>query len=1574
MDDKNKEEERLKNIPFVKEVAKYFRDFLETDFHRQRSPKRYVKYHDENNILLGINLNKYPIFKKEISKSINQRFQNEIILQKGKNFTNVPKELTEVIHLQANNLLNKKKIDKVIKEITLVINSNSALYHDQFDKACSETKNDISKILDKEITKILVKNLEKPLENLKLADENNLYLMEDELNSVLMSPISENVSDLLKRCMVKERVNLTNELSKSLSVKFIKHSLLSFFENFKVKDLYSEVLELERNRNILDKQEFYFYFYDIAYDKIKFPIFYIPLTIEKETENLKINFDSQLYINKKALEFINEQYNENHGKKGKLKNTAERIIYLTKEDNGINEKIQNILNELVESFELDNSIKINNDKDIESRSMLVKITNDCYISLFDKSDEALINDYEDILEAIETGEGQIADGFNELIENFIYKDPESCMQDIENEWNDLDCPDKLVVKSPIPLNSEQMKIIKALHQDKSKYIIVEGPPGTGKSHSITAVVFDYILDNKTVLVLSDKKEALDVVEDKIIDTIQKVRIDDKFQNPLLRLGKTGNTFNKILSNQTMNDILQNYSVMKRLSGGVDAKLDTLISNLKESLNQEANAYSEINLDEIKIFYSLEKELKKEIDFFDEKELLFSDSTADNLADIRNTCIKISKNIESCDSVVNLNHQITESDISCLNEIKDILGQIGKDELISTGEEFKIYSFEKNESVINASVEDLEQFGATLSRLVSSIKFRIKYIDTTKIYSIGSLALKILELSKIIDLLKKTKNIFGKKVDELKLLGQVITETDYRKLKQVIKKYKENKRFIIGYFGKSKIVKEIDLEFQKLFPSSKIDKAHRKIKLLENISQILEYIEEQKDTFRTFEEDSIEMISSFVLDDKLSESMNSVIEINNSLGAQMEKVGFENWPKGLDDLEEIKKIILAKKVKNAHLLIKEKIENSKVIGSNQQITEELDNVGRAISISSIRSIIAQVENLQALCQKIYEENENVAMVMKFCLEFPKNADKLGISLEKTDIFIKNNLIKIEENKFNDLVEYWKLKSKIIKQFNKIPNSHYVEEKLEVENLATSQMTFLMDERVVNFWEKNRASARTLRDIIRAKQKFPKEEFSKLKDAFPCILAGIRDYAEYIPLEPELFDLVIIDEASQVSIAQALPALLRAKKILILGDRKQFGNVKSYQARLETNQSYLNSLNKVFRENVSPDDTAKEMRANKFNIKTSVLDFFEFIANFSIQLRKYFRGYKEIISYSNHNFYNDSLQVMKIRSKRIDEVIKFSILDHDNKEELIPKTNTIEINFIIQQLKALKDKNSVETIGIITPHTNQQKLMLEKISELPEKDYYFDNLRLKVMTFDTCQGEERDIIFYSMVANDLEDRLMGIFPSKFNENIDDEDNLRRQRMNVGFSRAKETMHFILSKPIENFRGTIGEALRHYWNILEQAKKELLPDNVDKNSPMEREVLSWFYQTEFWKENNKSISFQPQFELGKYLKQLDHGYNHPNYVVDFLIIYKDSFDDVHKLIMEYDGFKEHFENLDFVNRINYEHYYNEDDLYRQKVLESYGYKFLRINKFNIGDNQIQTLNDRLFEIVKKNFTKAT
>jgi ssDNA-binding Zn-finger/Zn-ribbon topoisomerase 1/very-short-patch-repair endonuclease len=138
------------------------------------------------------------------------------------------------------------------------------------------------------------------------------------------------------------------------------------------------------------------------------------------------------------------------------------------------------------------------------------------------------------------------------------------------------------------------------------------------------------------------------------------------------------------------------------------------------------------------------------------------------------------------------------------------------------------------------------------------------------------------------------------------------------------------------------------------------------------------------------------------------------------------------------------------------------------------------------------------------------------------------------------------------------------------------------------------------------------------------------------------------------------------------------------------------------------------------------------------------------------------------------------------------------------------------------------------------------------------------------------------------------------------------------------------------------------------------------VDPQSGREAAVLDWFYQTRFWREEKARIKFTPQFELGKYLKQLDPEYTDPAYRVDFLLLYRSDANIEKKIIIEYDGFKEHFGEVEGVDASNYSDYYSEEDVYRQKVLESYGYKFLRINRFNLGIDPIATIDTRLRVLV--------
>jgi hypothetical protein len=132
----------------------------------------------------------------------------------------------------------------------------------------------------------------------------------------------------------------------------------------------------------------------------------------------------------------------------------------------------------------------------------------------------------------------------------------------------------------------------------------------------------------------------------------------------------------------------------------------------------------------------------------------------------------------------------------------------------------------------------------------------------------------------------------------------------------------------------------------------------------------------------------------------------------------------------------------------------------------------------------------------------------------------------------------------------------------------------------------------------------------------------------------------------------------------------------------------------------------------------------------------------------------------------------------------------------------------------------------------------------------------------MTFDTCQGEEREIVYYSLVDTKKRKKLNTIFPTDLsNKDLEENGDKRAQRLNVGFSRVQELMYFVLSKDISEYPNEIGNAIRYINNL---AIEEKLPANeeLDPNSPMEIKVLEWFKKTKFYLENKKNIELKRDF----------------------------------------------------------------------------------------------------------------
>lgn len=1572
---------------FIKAVGNYFMEFLETDFHKRKLPRRNIKLHNEKGLLTGLNLSKYPSFYKVAYKLVNGCFNDDILssVQKGVYKADMPASLFDLIKKQIFKVSDGDLV-KLIKELDETIQQSATKHKDDYIEAYNSVLTEADAVLKKRIVLPLVKSVEKSLENNKLADENAIFQIEEELTSILRKKIEDAASERLKHLISGGKSTTKQLLMEALDVDDIRDSLTKFFDMFKVSDLFNDLHELYQNFKIEDKQEFYFYFYDISYQKNKYPIFYIPFSIERRNDTFEIAFDSQIYINKKALAYIVQEYNRERDKKGALQTIADRIIYLADHEKDLPEVLQETLTEITNFFGINEKIQVSNPDIQTSQNLYVTVSTNIYIALFDKSDEALLNDYEDILNAAEGS--LLMQGFQVLIDDFINKNPESINLSVIDEWGDKSVDDRLVYKSPIPLNSEQQQILSAINNNKCKYVLVEGPPGTGKSHTITAMVFDAILKDKSVLVLSDKKEALDVVEKNIVNTLDKVRVDEKFQNPLLRLGKTGNTYSQLLTQPSIDGITEQFLAVRSKYPNLNEQIDASITALRAGVEDQIIAYKKISLADVNELFSLKKHFDVEGFCVDIDEAIKNPNSEEELTKIRNILLKLKGRVNANHDVsfsFDFQHELTEEDstnlgavIATLEDMKRIITKNHK--LMQSNLMVTYQSLIQDKKQL---VKKLLDYLSGIYEVVDILAKNKGYLDLLKLEQdeldnlmiVQSVAQYTLSLN---DVLTKARH-FAK--DNLSLLDNFAepNEADIANLEEFISSTKQLRSGLFGYLGKSKEIDQLNQDFRRKFPLSKFDSPHKKLKDLESILDIYKYVLELHSSLQPPNNvDPIRLVISLLKKQEIYLSDAHLKQLNqasDSLSAMMPIVnGLKSKSKtiGLGTLHELNALTVVYEMVLLHEEFNElMVAEADIVRPNIGLDKGSDFDALLIE-GNIQGLIDEIRICKEYVDTLIETYDDIEYLRESSDSHSESFVVAGIDRNSFATLHDNKLTAISDLEFTKLLRLINLNKQLAHDFDDIKDLNYGDRIKQIEDIVTMQMTYLMDERFVNFTNAYKADAKALKQIIKSKKKFPKEQFSKLKSAFPCILAGIRDYAEYIPLEPEIFDLVIIDEASQVSIAQAFPALLRAKKVVVLGDNLQFCNVKSALARGDINKQYLADLKEVFQANIST-DADKMVRLEKFNIKVSILDFFGFINNYQTRLVKHFRGYRELISYSNKFFYKNSLQVMKVRGIPIGSVIQFTSVEHDGLDEVTKNTNMPEVNHIISELKSLKDSGKKCSVGIITPHTNQQQLLYEKISNLPEADYFFDVLKLKIMTFDTCQGEERDVIFYSMVATETDDKLSYVFIGNLN-NIDmddDEGKIKAQRLNVGLSRAKECIHFVLSKPIDQYTGTVKEFLQHYSNTLIDGQKELDSSAVDKKSQMEPLVLGWFYQTKFWEENKDTAEILPQFELGQYLKQLDKSYNHPNYRVDFLLVYNDNENTQHKIIIEYDGFMEHFGNVaEGINASNYAEYYSPEDVYRQHVLEGYGYKFIRINRFNLGENPIATLDSRIQEIVKKNF----
>jgi hypothetical protein len=289
-------------------------------------------------------------------------------------------------------------------------------------------------------------------------------------------------------------------------------------------------------------------------------------------------------------------------------------------------------------------------------------------------------------------------------------------------------------------------------------------------------------------------------------------------------------------------------------------------------------------------------------------------------------------------------------------------------------------------------------------------------------------------------------------------------------------------------------------------------------------------------------------------------------------------------------------------------------------------------------------------------------------------------------------------------------------------------------------------------------------------------FAELDFGALLNTFPIWATTNPHAAEMMPLDREMFDLVIIDEASQCDVASALPLMYRGKRAIVCGDPKQLRHLSFLR---EDRQAALASQHGL-----------SASQRSQWNYRThSLLD----VVNGALPsqddvvlLDEHYRSLPQIIEFSNRRFYSEALRIMTrrpdtigLRSVELRKVNGKRVKEGYNVEEAEAILN--EINKIAKA-EVKKAPNERLTIGVLSPYRDQvnylNRLLATKLKSKTLQDH-----DIAVGTAHTFQGDERDVMLLSFCADPTSHRSTVTFMN--NDNLFNVAVTRARRRQVIFT---------------------------------------------------------------------------------------------------------------------------------------------------------------------------------------------
>ncbi len=548
-------------------------------------------------------------------------------------------------------------------------------------------------------------------------------------------------------------------------------------------------------------------------------------------------------------------------------------------------------------------------------------------------------------------------------------------------------------------------------------------------------------------------------------------------------------------------------------------------------------------------------------------------------------------------------------------------------------------------------------------------------------------------------------------------------------------------------------------------------------------------------------------------------------------------------------------------------------------------------------------LPDLDNLDSINQLI----STLQSQLKECEKIQKNKRALKPYLE-WNAFL-NTLSKKHQKVFNIItkynLEFWEphIKSSylytVIQNYADKNNLRNCLEK-DIDELLSleEEMRTLLSSKTLNTWSNKQTQTLSKRSIkfIKSLYNFRKNKVYGrrntlraivnkdpllFKTTFPVLLTNPTVASAILPLQDNLYDVIIFDEASQLRLEDTYASLLRGKKKIISGDKHQMPPSNYFQSSvsLDFKEELSNDL---AIDNFLSDSESLLEYASDLNFKPVFLDF------------HYRSKHPSLIKFSNNAFYGQRLSPMPPSIKHNTSPFKFYQVDGIYKKD---GTNIEEAKAIIESLKMieLKQNEKIPSIGIATFNVKQRNLVWSLLINEVQKSTLFSQKISKliqsglfVKNLENIQGDERDIIMISTTYGLTED-------GKFRQNFGPISRKKGYKLlNVIITRAKEYIEIYTSIPTnyyENYIDAIenkGSSKGFFYAYLAYAKAI-----VNNNQEKARQILQLLMLNgkEKHTANTKgsmSMFMQEVFKIISSLKdvKIQPFYTHGGFTIDFAI----------------------------------------------------------------------------------------